>query len=368
VEILDRRMTGAQVIETDVAHIASACREELASLAGRRILLTGGGGFIGYYLCHTFLHANAAHALNIRVDVLDAFARGVSPWVPAVEQAARGAIRFITSDISKGVPADVEPVDYVIHAASIASPTFYRQHPIETIDANVWGLRRVFDWYLERRSAAPGKILFFSSSEIYGDADQIPTPETCRGSVSCTGPRACYDESKRFGETLAVNYAAAFDVPVTIVRPFNNYGPGLRQGDRRVLADFVADVLAGRDMTVMSDGSPTRTFCYIADAVAGYLKVLVRGRVAEPYNIGTEAPEISVNELARLMADRARDLLGYDGRVVFGPPDVSTYLTDNPRRRCPDIAKARAELQYAPSISLADGLGRTLIWNRDFPQ
>jgi UDP-glucuronate decarboxylase len=368
VEVLGDHMTGADVIETDVAQVAATCAEELASLAGRRILLTGGGGFIGYYLCHTFLHANLAHGLDIRVDVLDAFARGVSPWVPAVQEAAGGAIQFTTTDISQGVPRDVDAADYVIHAASIASPTFYRQHPIETIDANVWGLRRIFDWYRDRRSACPGKILFFSSSEIYGDPDEIPTPETCRGSVSCTGPRACYDESKRFGETLAVNYAAAFEVPVTIVRPFNNYGPGLRQGDRRVLADFAADILAGRDITVMSDGSPTRTFCYIADAVAGYLKVLVRGRVAEPYNIGSEAPEISVNELARLMADRARDLLGYGGRVVFGRSDASNYLTDNPRRRCPDITKARTELQYAPAVSLPDGLGRTLIWNRDFPQ
>ncbi|MHA2316013.1 MAG: NAD-dependent epimerase/dehydratase family protein, partial [Candidatus Hermodarchaeia archaeon] len=144
----------------------------------------------------------------------------------------------------------------------------------------------------------------------------MPTPESYRGNVSCTGPRACYDESKRYGETLCVNYARQYDLPIKIARPFNNYGPGLKITDRRVLPDFARDVLAGKDIVMLSDGSPTRTFCYVADAIAGYYKILVKGRNGESYNIGVEEPEISIAELAERVVGLARDLFDYQGKVV----------------------------------------------------
>lgn len=365
VEVLDGRLTGAAVVETDTQHILDACRDELAALAGSRVVITGGAGFLGYYLCHTFLRSNRTVRQPVRVFVVDRFIRGAPRWVEGVRLAAEGAITFIQADITRGMPAEIEDAEYVVHAASVASPTYYRQYPIETIDANVWGLRQVLDWSRSASVATRGKLLFFSSSEIYGDPDEIPTPETCRGSVSCTGPRACYDESKRFGETLAVNYARQHGAPVTIARPFNNYGPGLPLDDRRVVPDFARDILEGRVIEMLSDGSPTRTFCYVADAVAGYLKVLVRGRAGEPYNIGVEAPEIAIGELARLMVEVGRDVLRYSGEVVFRRSDATDYLTDNPRRRCPSIAKARQELDYRPSMSLEEGLRRTLVWYRD---
>jgi nucleoside-diphosphate-sugar epimerase len=146
------------------------------------------------------------------------------------------------------------------------------------------------------------------------------------------------------------------------VRPFNNYGPGLRIADRRVLPDFARDVLSGRDIVLLSDGSPSRTFCYVADAIVGYIKVLVRGRNGEPYNIGVEAPEISIDTLAERVAVAARDLFGYTGRVVRGRDADTRYLVDNPQRRCPSIVKARQELGYEPRTTLDDGLRRTLLW------
>ena len=162
-------------------------------------------------------------------------------------------------------------------------------------------------------------MLFFSTSEIYGDPthDAIPTPETYRGFVSCTGPRACYDESKRLGETLCVNFALKYNIPISIVRPFNNYGPGLSIGDRRLLPDLASDMLAGNDITLFSDGNATRTFCYITDAISGYLKVLVRGRPGEPYNIGVDKPEITIKEFADKVADIGREYFSYRGKVVF---------------------------------------------------
>jgi dTDP-glucose 4,6-dehydratase/UDP-glucuronate decarboxylase len=213
------------------------------------------------------------------------------------------------------------------------------------------------------RSAMPVEgFLFYSSSEIYGDPtpENIPTPETYRGYVSCTGPRACYDESKRYGETLCVNFSQQHGLPVKVVRPFNNYGPGLKITDRRVLPDFARDVLAGRDIIMRSDGSPRRTFCYVADAVTGYYKALVKGRPGEAYNIGTESPEISMAELASKVVALATDLFGYTGKVV---PRVDVdYLLDNPERRCPVIAKAREHLGYCPKISVDEGLRRALLW------
>ena len=209
--------------------------------------------------------------------------------------------------------------------------------------------------------------MFFSTSEIYGDPtpENIPTPETYRGNVSCTGPRACYDESKRYGETLCVNFAQQYALPIKIARPFNNYGPGLKITDRRVLPDFARDMFAGRDIVLLSDGSPRRTFCYIADAIVGYYKVLMRGRTGEAYNVGNESPEVSMLELAELLTKIGRECFGYAGRVIRSESNDSSYLTDNPQRRCPVIDKARSQLGFNPEVPLEEGLRRTLAWYQD---
>ncbi len=355
----------ADVVAGDLEAMSAALADELQRLSGGRLLITGGAGFLGYYLVQLPLAWNGLGAgAPISVTVFDNYARGVPDWLEML--APDPHLELHRQDITEPLPVDMPEFDWVVHAASIASPTFYRQHPIETMDANVGGLRQLLDWSVERAEAGRplSGFLFFSTSEIYGDPDPdaIPTPESYRGNVSCTGPRACYDESKRYGETLCVNFAAAHDVPVAIARPFNNYGPGLKLGDRRVLPDFARDVLAGRDITLLSDGSATRTFCYVADAVTGYYKILTRGRPGEPYNIGTDRPEISMRELAELAASTAAELFGYDGRVVHAESEDAAYLVDNPNRRCPVIDKARSELGYEPAVPLDEGLRRALVW------
>uniref|UniRef100_UPI001ABAA1D9 NAD-dependent epimerase/dehydratase family protein n=1 Tax=Aetokthonos hydrillicola TaxID=1550245 RepID=UPI001ABAA1D9 len=274
--------------------------------------------------------------------------------------------------ITNPLPDDTPDFDYIIHAASIASPIYYRKHPIETMDANVNGLRHLLEFALKRKRAGKpvSGFLYYSTSEIYGDPtpENIPTPETYRGHVSCTGPRACYDESKRYGETLCVNFAHQYDLPIAIARPFNNYGPGLKISDRRVLPDFARDVFAGRDIIMLSDGSATRTFCYITDAIVGYFKILVIGRKGESYNIGTDKPEISMAQLAESVAQLARKQWGYAGSVVRKVSSDKNYLVDNPTRRCPMIDKARTDLGYEPTISFEEGIERSLVWyseNRD---
>jgi nucleoside-diphosphate-sugar epimerase len=354
------------IVAEDVAAICDRCADVLAELAGGRLLVSGGAGFLGYYLTQTIVAWNRTADGHRRVNltIWDNLARGVPPWLQTLKDGP--GVEVQQRDVTSPIPADEGSFDYVIHAAGIASPTFYRRYPIETMDANVTGLRMLLDHCRNRGEAgAPVKgFLFFSSSEIYGDPvpEAIPTAEDYRGNVSCTGPRACYDESKRFGETLCVNFAGAHGLPVTIVRPFNNYGPGLRLDDRRVIPDFARDVFAGRDLVMFSDGSPTRTFCYVADAVCGYYAALVRGRRGEAYNIGTKAPEISIADLAERIAETARDLFGYRGRVVRKASKDAAYLVDNPSRRAPRIEKAVRELGYAPAVTLDEGLRRSLLW------
>ncbi len=355
-----------QLLEEDLDAVCSDLKAEFGAMSGGRLLVTGGAGFLGYYLVQAVLHWNDTRAAGNKIDlvVYDNYARGVAPWLE--ELSARDDLQLRRHDMIEPLPKDMGHFDYIVHAAGIASPIYYRAQPLKCIDANINGLRNLLDYAVAERAAGrPLKgFLFYSSSEIYGDpaADAIPTPETYRGNVSCTGPRACYDESKRFGETLCVVYAKHEGVPVRMARPFNNYGPGLKITDGRVIPDFARDVFAGRDIVMLSDGSPKRTFCYATDAIAGYFKVLARGRDGEAYNIGIDSPEISMAELAELTVRAAADVCGYRGKVVLGRSSETDYLVDNPNRRCPVIDKARSELEYDPKVTIEDGIYRSLIW------
>jgi len=353
------------IVRQDLEEIVSELNKDLLVMAGSSLLITGGAGFLGYYLVQTIILWNTQvdDASKIRVTVMDNFIRGIPKWL----EKLRGIKDLVIVNFNVISPIDkTHSYEYIIHAASIASPTYYRQYPIETMDANVIGLRNLLDYGVHRsltKNHVKG-FLYFSTSEIYGDPDpsMIPTPETYRGNVSCTGPRACYDESKRFGETLCVNFAQQYGLPIKIARPFNNYGPGLKITDRRALPDFAMQVFRDEDVVLHSNGSPTRTFCYISDAVIGYYKILLRGRIGESYNIGTSAPEISIRELAEMTIACSRKLFGYGGEVVYSQSNDAQYLVDNPNRRCPDISKAQREIGYDPKIGIEEGLSRTMIW------
>jgi nucleoside-diphosphate-sugar epimerase len=358
--------TAADVVEKDLAYIVSNLQEEILHIAGKNVLITGGAGFLGHYLVQAITHWNrqSGKSRKISLTVYDNYSRGVPDWLKALDGSDHLAL--VKHDVTNPLPGNIGDFQYIIHAACIASPTYYRRCPIETMDANVNGLRYLLEY--AKRQKEKGKavegFLFYSTSEIYGDPqpENIPTPETYRGNVSCTGPRACYDESKRYGETLCVNFAQQHGLPVRMARPFNNYGPGLKISDRRVIPDFARDVLSGKDIVMLSDGSPKRTFCYAADAIVGYFKILVKGRNGEAYNIGVEKPEISMADLAGKIVSFSRELFGYQGKVVLKVSEDKDYLVDNPNRRCPVIEKARKELGYKPSIPLEEGLRRSLIW------
>ena len=331
---------------------------EVQKFSGKSVLLTGAGGFLGSNFCSFFYHLNSLDILDQPVELFayDKFIHKKEDWVNQYNKSK--FINFYEDDILsvKNFPK----CDYIIHAASIASPIFYRKYPLETIDSNVVGLRKLLDFSLE---FDPAGILFFSTSEIYGnpDAENIPTKETYFGNVNSFGPRASYDESKRLSETLCYIYNDKYNLPINIVRPFNNYGPGLNINDGRVIPDFFKNIMENKDIEIYSDGTSTRTFCYISDAITGYLLALLSNDKGEIYNIGNDAPEISINDLANLIIDISNS----ESKIVFKINKDSQYLTNNPQRRCPDISKAKAKLNFSPNISLKEGLIHTYDYYRD---
>ncbi|MBP1308057.1 UDP-glucuronate decarboxylase [Paenibacillus sp. 1182] len=326
-----------------------------SKLKGSTILVTGFAGSLGYSLLHFF--AAYGEELGIRrVFGIDNYMFGQPEWTKRISKHSLFDLRKM--DITTCDLGFAEKADVIFHMASLASPVYYRLHPIETIDADVTGLRRLLDFYKSKNIKG---LLFYSSSEIYGDPhfSQIPTPETYWGNVNTCGPRACYDESKRFGETLCYNFSRQYGMPVTVVRPFNNYGPGMRINDQRVVADFAKAVIDNENIVIYSDGKPTRTFDYIPDATIGYIKSAVFGEF-EVFNIGSDSSELSILELAELYKKIGNELFGYQGGIVFRAHKDKEYLVDNPNRRCPDITKARNILDYHPQIHIEEGISRYL--------
>ena len=340
------------VIEEDARVLIGSTAAVRQALEGTSLLLAGAGGFLGAYLLDVFAVWNREGAASFRVLGLDNFASGLPERLSHLDDEPW--LKLVVQDLRQ--PFDPgEPVHWIIHAASIASPTYYRRFPLETIDVNVSGTRHLLD--LASADACRG-MLYLSSSEIYGDPppDAIPTPEDFRGLVSCTGPRACYDESKRLAETLCTTYHRLQDTRVKIGRPFNVYGPGQRLDDRRVIPDLVSAALDGGPLVLLSDGRATRSFCYARDAVAAMLEILVHGSPGQAYNLGNDAQEVSMAEVAATVQRVAGGGIRVERRASADPQ----YLTDNPRRRRPDLRKLRSLGGWKPEVPLEEGLARTL--------
>ena len=340
------------VIEEDARLLLGSTTDVRAALEDTTVLLAGAGGFLGAYLLDILAVWIREGALSCRVIALDNFASGVPERLAHLSEERW--LKVAVHDLRRPFDAG-EPVHWIIHGASIASPTYYRKLPLETIDVNVQGTRNLLDLADSEDCRA---MLYLSSSEIYGDPspDAIPTPEDYRGFVSCTGPRACYDESKRLGETLCTTYHRLRGTPVKIGRPFNVYGPGQRLDDQRIIPDLISAALAGGPLILLSDGRATRSFCYARDAVSAMLAILVHGKDGDPYNLGNDAEEVSILDVARTLQRVAGNGISLEQRVSADPQ----YLTDNPQRRRPDLRKLRSLASWKPEVSLEQGLSRTL--------
>jgi len=347
-----------KIISEILEDIVNRLGEESRFLEGSTLIISGGAGFLGSY----FL--GVIHLLNEKFLAKPCHVISIDNYITGTKESFVGDvygehIKRVEADIRTPFSVPEPVVDYIIHAAGLASPVYYNKYPLETIESTIHGAKNLLELARQKK---PKSFLLFSSSEIYGDPHpaSIPTPEHYKGNVSCTGPRACYDESKRLAETLCLTYHQLYDIPLKIVRPFNVYGPGMKPSDHRVVPDFITRAIAGAPLRVHGSGNQTRTFCFISDAVVGFFKVLLSQKNGEVYNVGTDREEINMAKLAHLVAEY------FDNQIEINLVDYSeAYPADEPRRRCPDITKISRELDFHPTWDLRSGLKKTVEWYRD---
>ncbi|MCW2806929.1 MAG: UDP-glucuronate decarboxylase [Marmoricola sp.] len=304
----------------------------------RRVVVTGGAGFVGSWACERLLHGGD------EVVCVDNFLTGAAENVSTFEE--RGGFTLVEQDVSTGLRVE-GPVDWVLHLASPASPVHYLSYPIETMRAGSLGTMNALELAAEKGA----RFVLASTSEVYGDPLEHPQRESYWGNVNPIGPRSVYDESKRFAEAVTMAYRRQNGVDTAIARIFNTYGPRMRLDDGRAIPAFMAQALAGEPLTVAGDGSQTRSLCYVEDTVEGLL-ALAAGDACGPVNIGG-SEEITMLELA----ERVRSLAGSPSPIQYVDLPV-----DDPRVRRPDTTLAATTLGWHPQVAFDEGLKRTLEW------
>lgn len=303
-----------------------------------RIVVTGGAGFIGSHLCARLL--GDGHQVIGVDNLITGSRRNIAHLLEHPN------FSYLQHDVIQ--PLDIE-ANAIFHLASPASPKGYMDHPIETALANSLGTHNL----LEMAKRCDASFLLASTSEAYGDPQEHPQRESYWGHVNPVGPRACYDESKRFGEALTTTYIRSVGVDARVIRIFNTYGPHSDPADGRIVPNFITQAVDGKPITVYGDGSQTRSLCYVDDLVEGIIATMFKpGTKGEVVNLGNPE-EHTVLEYAQII----RWLCGSSSEILF-----EALPQDDPTRRCPDISKAWALLGWRPCIGLEDGLNRTIQW------
>ncbi len=340
------------IVVEDLTNIAAAPLP-WQEFSGANVLITGAAGFLPAYMVEALLHLNR-EVLTRPARVIALVRNADRACKTFAQHLDRPDFQIVEQDVSHPLTI-AEPLDYIIHAASQASPVFYRTDPVGTLAPNVLGTHHLLT--AAHQSGSRG-FLYFSSGEIYGiippnSSGAKDISESMGGWLDPTDLRSCYGESKRMGETLCVAFARQFGVPARIARPFHTYGPGMRLDDGRVFADFVRDILAGGPIVLNSDGLARRSFCYLADATLGFFTVLLQGASGEAYNIANPGGETSIADLA----DR---LAASNGLTVERRPRTdAAYMPSPILSTKPDIAKANA-LGWHPPIGIEEGFARTV--------
>ncbi len=326
----------------EIEEIISNLGEVSKSVKGKNILVTGGTGFLGSWICEVLVEQEA------KVICLDNLVSGLKSNISSMMD--RDNFKFVQHDITKPIFFD-EQIDVVMHLASRASPFEFEKYPIQILKANTLGI-----WVaLGIAKKHEARFLYTSTSEIYGDAKEIPTTEEYRGNVNPIGPRSCYDEAKRCGESYVMAYKLQHGLDIRIARIFNTYGPRMRAEGvyGRVIPRFIEQALSNNPITIFGDGSQTRSFCYVTDQIEGLLKLAFSERAeGEVVNIGSDK-EITVLELAKLV----NDFTNSSSKIEFYP-----LPKDDPPRRKPDISKAKRLLDWEPKVELKEGLKRMIEW------
>jgi UDP-glucuronate decarboxylase len=327
------------IILEDIEKIKNRVKED--KIAGKKVLVTGGGGFIGSWLCDVLVSSGA------QVVAVDDLSTGRMKNVDHLTKNPK--FKLIKCDV--GTFQSKDKFDFIFHIAGHASPEEYQVHPIETLQTSAFGSANMAE--LARKNDAT--LLFASTSEVYGDAEVVPTPENYWGKVNPIGPRSCYDEGKRFAEALFMAYQKQHGLNVRIPRIFNSYGPRLREDGLygRAISRFIMQALRDNPITIYGDGKQTRSFCYITDTVTGlFLLAISDNAKGEVANVGN-SQEITILELA----ERIKELTKCKSDLKFYP-----LPKDDPKRRCPDTNKLEKLTGWKPKMEFEKGLERTILW------
>jgi nucleoside-diphosphate-sugar epimerase len=347
-------MTTNKIIKEDLQSIYNS-DIDWSSFYNKTILITGANGFLPAYLVESLLYLNFIDPKN-NVKVVALVRSLKNAYSRFSEYVNNPHLEFLEQDVCEPILKKMN-VDYVIHAASQASPKFYGVDPVGTLSANVIGTINLLNFSKLNNVKS---FLYFSSSEVYGElsSSQMPAKEDVFGHINPTNVRSCYAESKRMGENICVSYHHQYNVPVKIVRPFHTYGPGMKLDDGRVYADFVSDILNNKDICMLSDGSATRAFCYLTDATIGFLKVLIEGTNGEAYNVGNPNEEYSILELAEIIVNIYPEKKLKVNKLI--KKEDNNYLKSLVNRNSPDISKINRLLNWEPNVKSEIGFKRVI--------
>ena len=337
----------------DTQEIIKNVKSELFQLKKKKILLIGYNGFLGRYFVNVFNEIIKRNLCTFSVDCYDNYISSDIKFFQKFNLSKE--IKLFKNDIrTKKIK---KKYDYIIFLAGIASPWIYKKFPLQTLSVSYEGVLNM----LKKSRADRSSFIFFSSSEIYGNPDKknIPTKEIYYGNVNSFGPRSCYDEGKRVGESLCYVFHKYYKTNIKIIRPFNVFGPEMEKKDYRIMPNIIDKLTNNKTIHIHGDGNQTRTFCYITDAITGFLKVIINGKNGEIYNIGNKFNEISMIKLVRLFKQILKNKkINY--KTVKYPEG---YPTDEPARRCPNISKAQKHLNFNPSVDIRSGIIKVLKAN-----
>ncbi len=345
------------IVKKDIESIVERLGSDVGKLSGKTILITGASGLIGGYLVETIAYLNSAKLLSSPCKIIGLQKSKITKKHRLGYLLKRKNIQFVSHNAAVPYSPPFK-LNYIIHAAGDSAPASFTSDPLGTVDVNVSGIR----WILEyAKNNKVKSVLYMSSGEIYGNptSENIPTPETYKGNVSTTDPRACYTSSKRLAETLCHIYFEKFGVPVKTARPFIVYGPGLTINDKRVMADFIRSGLQNKPIEMLNEGRDTRSYCYIEDAVVAFFKILLSDKNGEVFNVASDLEEVSIHDLA----DLVHKICNIPESVKIKKTEVK-FIKDAPGRVFPDITKLKKTFSFEPKVHIEEGLRRTIEWNR----
>lgn len=323
---------------------------------GKTILVTGANGMLPSYIVLTLLRLNES-VLKKPCKVLALVRNIVKAKKVFREVIDNKSLHFLIQDVSKPIDYN-DNIDFIIHAASQASPKYYGTDPVGTLNANILGTHYLLMLAMQKHSES---FLMFSSGGVYGeiDSEKMPMKETDSGYLNCLKVRNCYFESKRMAENMCVSYASQYGLNTKIVRVFHTYGPNMDLNDGRAFSDFCKNVINNEDIILHSDGSARRTFCYVSDAVKAYFKVLLDGETGSAYNVGNQFQETSVKELANILVDLYPER-HLNVKIIIDDNDMTYGKMKSPvKRTVPDVSKL-ISLGWQPIVSISEGFKRTI--------